>query len=82
MKVNWKTIAIILVILFCLENAFLAYSYYYSIKEDKRIKQCYYDLCSEYPEAYFVDDICYCYNYDQLGYLIQEETFIINTLLP
>jgi len=46
-------------------------------QEDKDTKECYYNICSDYADADFIDGVCGCYNYDVLGNLILEKTEVI-----
>ena len=75
---NWKTIAIIFIILFILETLFLALSILFVIHEEKMIKECYYNFCSEYPYADYIDGVCYCYDYNMLGELDIIKTKVLN----
>ena len=65
--VNWKTIAIILIVLIVLENLFIGYGYYLVAKDDRNIKACYYDVCSENYDADYSEGICTCYDWDVTG---------------
>ena len=38
-------------------------------KDIDKENECYYDICGDYEEAYYSDNICYCYDYDVLGSL-------------
>lgn len=64
---KWKTIAIIFIILFISENLLIGFFYYLEVKEIEETNNCYYNICEEYPEAEYLDDICFCYDYDVLG---------------
>ena len=69
-KTGWKIIAIIFMILFVIETAWIVYSINsYQISADKS-NNCLYNLCKEYPDAYYESNICYCYDYDLLGELV------------
>jgi hypothetical protein len=72
-KKGWRTIAIIFIILFILENLLIAYGLYLINKEEKMIKECYYDICEEYPDASLNGDICTCYDYDLFGNLVNSK---------
>lgn len=72
MKINrtntkWKTIAIIFIILFALETSLFVWGYYVSVKEEKNLMECYYEICEDYSDAYLENKICSCYNYDVWG---------------
>ena len=64
---NWKIIAIIFIVLFLVETSFFIFSIAVAKIENNKIKNCYYEICEDYPEAELIDDICYCYDYDLLG---------------
>jgi hypothetical protein len=68
-KSTWKTIAIIFIVLFTLETLVWIWGItaYYQELEDTNV--CYYDICSEYPDAWYEVDtkVCSCYDYGLLG---------------
>lgn len=64
---NWKTIAIVFIILFTLETSIFVISVVSVMNEDKKIMECFYDVCEEYPEADYDEGLCTCYDYDVLG---------------
>jgi len=68
-KKFWKTLAIILLVIFILENSLMAYGYFLTEDIEKETNICYYDVCEGYPEAYYSysDKICDCYDYDLIG---------------
>ena len=69
MKINWKVISIILLVIFVIENSFIIYSVTLVNKESKDTLVCYYETCKGYPEATFIDNLCTCYEKDVLGNL-------------
>jgi len=71
---NWKTLSIILMILLVLETSFIAWGYYLVTKEESQIKECYYDICEDYPQAWFENEICYCYDYGLTGEYVVAKT--------
>lgn len=74
---GWKIFAIILLILFLLETSLMIFGMYLNEKDKDKMNTCYYDICTEYPEAYIVDDICICYQYDLLDNLqIAKQVYI------
>ena len=73
-KTTWKTIAIIFIILFVLGSSFIIYSLVDYNKEIDKANTCWYDICSEYPEAYYELDVCTCYEYDMFGEFIEAKT--------
>ena len=62
MKNKWKTIAIIFIILFGLLMIYNIWAINYYFAEEDKTTECYYDICEEYYDAYYVDDVCYCYD--------------------
>ena len=70
---TWKTIAIIFIVLFILENLWIGYGLYLIDKDEDRINECYYEICKEYPDAWYEADVCSCYDYDLLGTLVVVE---------
>jgi len=71
---NWKTIAIIFIILFTLETLMIIWGTVLIQEEEEKTEECYYNICEDYPEAYFEEDYCYCYDYDQTGKLVVAES--------
>lgn len=67
MKINWKVLSIILIMILVLENVFIIYSINLVDKEKKDTLVCYYDVCKDYPQSTFVDNLCTCYEKDILG---------------
>ena len=85
MKFNWKIFGIILLVVFIMENAFLAWGYYLIVQEDKmyaeqeaKMNECYYEKCYDYPEADFKDNVCYCYDVNAEGteYELADTTYM------
>ena len=66
---NWKTIAIIFITLFVIENVFIVWSTILILREEKQTMECYYEICKDYPEAWLEDGLCTCGDYDVLGNL-------------
>lgn len=64
---DWKTIAVIFIILFLVETSFIAYGIVLNNQEVRQLKECYYDICSEYPNAELSEGVCFCYDYGVLG---------------
>jgi hypothetical protein len=67
--VNWKIIAIIFIVLFSLLLTFNIWGWYLIAEEERLTNECYYDICEEYPEAYYEEDVCFCYDYSMMGKL-------------
>ena len=74
---GWKVTALIFLTLFILENMFWGWAIWYGMQEETKINECYYEVCSEYPEAWYDENICYCYGYDMLGNEIIEHTEVM-----
>jgi hypothetical protein len=70
---GWKITAIVFIALFMIETAFVVWSVYSVTKEEEQINICFYDICEDYPDAELLDDVCFCYDYDNLGYLTVEK---------
>jgi len=78
-KINiWKIIGIILIIVLIVENLFLWWGISMVNQEEEDTKQCYYDVCEEYPDAELTEGVCFCYDYDLIGDLVIVKTEIIN----
>lgn len=76
-KTTWKTIAIIILILFIIENFIIIYGIYLIEKEEKLTYECYYDICEEYPDALYEEPLCTCYDYDLMGdYVIAKQKIL------
>ena len=42
-----------------------------------RANQCLYNICAKYPQAYYEEDVCTCYEYDVLGnYQVAKEVYM------
>jgi hypothetical protein len=66
-KLGWKILAIVFIVLFILETAFVLWSINNYNKEIENQNMCYYDICGEYDDAVYQDNICYCYDIDVIG---------------
>lgn len=78
MSNSWKVTAIIFIILFLLETLFFGWAIWAAIQDENRMKECYYEVCSEYVDAYYEDNICTCYEADMFGEYIVAKTQWIN----
>ena len=72
---KWKGIAIIFIIITALifiSSILLGIS---ERVEDNKTKICFYEICANYPDAEYYEDVCTCYDYDTLGRLtiVKEE---------
>jgi len=76
-KTFWKASAIIFFILFAILLTFIIWSVWYYGDEEAKTNECYYDICGDYPQAFYVNDVCSCYEYDLMGGLvIAKETYM------
>ena len=63
-KSGWKTTAIIFIILFILETAFLIWAVNLGYDEIEKENECAINICEDYGSYYYdgYEGICYCYN--------------------
>ena len=75
-KSTWKILTIILLVILIVENAFMIIGYLMIQEEQEKRVMCYYNICSDYPDAeYDVDyNVCYCYDYYVLGNYVIDKT--------
>jgi hypothetical protein len=66
-KLGWKITAIVFISLFALLLAFNVWGYCLVIEEENAINDCYYNTCADYPEAWYEDGVCACYDLDEYG---------------
>ncbi len=78
MKINWKTIAVIFIVLFVLENTLIGLVMYSVEVKDRKTMKCYYDICEDYPDAEYLDGVCFCYDYDVVGNPIITKTKVMD----
>jgi hypothetical protein len=71
---TWKIIAIIFIILFCSLVLFITWGLYLNSQDEKKSYQCFYNICGDYADAEFRENVCYCYDYDTLGQLTVAKT--------
>lgn len=71
---NWKILAIVFIILFALETLYIGWSVSYVMKEERLTNDCFYNICADYPDAYYLEGVCTCYDYDMLGNLVPATT--------
>lgn len=69
-KTGWKIMAIIELVLLIVGIGFLWLSLHIANQEVEKQNICYYDLCGEYIDAWYSENICYCYEEDVLGTLV------------
>jgi hypothetical protein len=72
-----QIILIVIAILFVIENIYLVSNLISYNNELKKTNFCYYSICEEYPDAYYEDGVCFCYDYDILGELIVSKTEVL-----
>jgi len=77
MENKWKTIAIVFIILFIIENMFIGYMIYLGNEDIKKETECLWDICGEHPYAEYLDNVCYCYDYDLFGELVLDKTEVM-----
>jgi len=63
-KTNWKAIAITFIILFSALLLFNIWSVSLVMDEEAKVNECYYDICSDTPQADYFEGVCTCYDYD------------------
>ncbi len=73
-KKGWKIIAIVCLVITTLIIVSNLINYISYLNEEKKINECLYDICNDYPDADYEEDICYCYDYDVLGELFLADT--------
>lgn len=68
-KSTWKTLAIIFIILFLLENSLFFIAVDSINQEERQENICYYEICEDYVNAYYYSEskVCSCYESDLLG---------------
>jgi len=69
-KVKWKNMAIILFIIVVLETLFIIWAYSLAVQEEENTYECFYEICEDYPDAFYESPVCSCYDYDVMGNLI------------
>ncbi len=71
---KWKTLAIIFAVIIIIENLFILWGLSLNAEEEEKLNICYYDICSGFYDAVYSNEVCSCYDYDTLGYLVIEKT--------
>jgi hypothetical protein len=64
---GWKITAIVFICLFAVLLSFNVWGYTLVVAEDNAINDCYYNTCSEFPEAWYEAGVCTCYMEDEYG---------------
>lgn len=76
-KPNWKTIAIIFMVLFAIETTIFVWGYVATEIEYHKANTCYYDICENYLDAEYYGNVCTCYEEGFLGeYVIAKEEYL------
>ena len=65
-KNTWRTIAIIFICLFSVLLLFNIWAVNNYLEEENNTNECYYDVCSGYIDAWYSNNICFCYETDML----------------
>ena len=75
---TWKTCAIVLLIVCILETALIVYTIVSAVSDNYKLNECYFNFCSGYPDAWYQDDVCTCYeyNYSQDELVVAKERFM------
>jgi len=73
----YKILFIVLLVIFIIENIFWGFAIYMAIDDEKKTQECYYDICEDYPQAFYEDGLCSCYDWDLMGELQVVETEIM-----
>jgi len=74
---TYKILFFVLLVVFLLENLFIAWGFSLIAEEERDLNTCYYDVCSEFPEALLEGKVCSCYDYDNLGYAFVAQTEVL-----
>jgi len=61
---KWKVVAIIFIILLALETLFVVWGVALVNEEERKTNECFYNICGDYEDAFFYEDVCSCYDYD------------------
>ena len=73
----WKGLAIILFVILLSIAAFSAYIYHKVNLDEKNTQLCYYDVCEQYEDAAYKDNVCFCYTKSLLGDLVVAKTEVM-----
>ena len=68
-KSGWKRLALVELVLILVFIGLMIIGTYAIEKEERMQNECYYDICSTNEEAYLLEEVCYCYDYDLMGEL-------------
>ncbi len=70
---KWKTIAIIFIVLFCLETFVFVWAITTGMSEITKEEECVMDVCSENHAYQYYPNIGMCYCYNEFGERIKEQ---------
>jgi len=76
-KTFWKTTAIVFLVLFVLESSMIIWGIFLIEQEQDDLNECYYNFCSEFPQAILSEGVCRCYSFDDYGDYVLEKTKIV-----
>ena len=74
---KWKVTAIVFITLFTLLVAWIILGLVLIAQDTAKQEECFYNVCSDYPDAWIEGNICSCYDYDLLGELQVVHTEVI-----
>jgi len=61
----WKTLAIIFIVLFVFLMVCIIWGTSLVNQEEQKTFDCYYNVCADYPNAWYEESFCYCVDEDQ-----------------
>jgi len=73
-KLGWKILAITTIVVL---GTLIISTLLVIRSADKELEKenlCYYEICGDYPDAYYQEKVCSCYEYDVLGELVVAKT--------
>ncbi len=65
MENKWKATAIIFICLFVGLLALNVYGYVLIVDEEDATYDCYYNICSDFPDADYYEGLCTCYSLNE-----------------
>jgi len=66
-KTGWKILAVTSTTMLLALIGILIWGTILNAEYEEKVSTCYYDICSGYEDAWFDQNVCYCYAYDVLG---------------
>ncbi len=76
-KQGWKITAIIFMVLFFSFFSLTMWGLVITEQEASLERHCFYNVCGEYPDAYYMNKVCTCYDYGVLGDLVEVKTEVV-----